>query len=740
MNCILSLFSEWRCSLVVLLCFALFAIIAAIFSKHGKQVPFSTNHILFVGTFLAAAVYFWPWYSLQLSPWQAFFSSIQHAFRLFSFDGDFLEKISAFTQYPEEEREFYLTYGSFLFAFAPIITLSFILSFFKNLISHIKYLSCFWATAHVFSELNEKTLALAQSINNQSKHFLWLFPRNLIVFTDIIDRKEEQSLELLHQAKQLGAILFRQDIASVHFKSKHSLRKVHFYLISEDEAEKIRHAERIMDHYDFKRVSLHVFSDGIRTELLMTTKKTTHIKVVRVNDIQSLIYDNLDKNGIHLFKRARHVPGERDAVISAVIVGLGKYGHEMLKALVWFCQLEGYKLKINVFDADKKATARFKELCPELMDRAHNNIKKEGDAYYDITIHSGIDVDVPSFEDKLKQITDATYIFVCLGDDEINLSAATKIRAMCQRINYLGDGRKPDIETVIYDSNVKERMGITWEQIQDYEACVQDPEKKFPIYGATNFKQNMYQILMIGDLEHFYSYDTVIDSDLIEAGLKIHIGYSVEYQKVVYAENQMLEQWAQFVADHGLAGSWEAHLKAWKEKENLQDSSPFSLSAAKQHFSFMTLEEEETARTSPAAHLKLKNTATTRIEDWEKEVYAKFNALLKEKEASKEWAEIEKQETQKAEKSFLYEYNYRSSIAKAIHQRLKKKLGFNVKKWEDLTLREKVELGKVEHVRWNAYMRTEGYRYFPERSDLGKLHNKLVPVSQLSYDDLRKDA
>ena len=102
---------------------------------------------------------------------------------------------------------------------------------------------------------------------------------------------------------------------------------------------------------------------------------------------------------------------------------------------------------------------------------------------------------------------------------------------------------------------------------------------------------------------------------------------------------------------------------------------------------------------------------------------------------------------------YKYEYNYRSSITKAIHERLKKKLSSRLgihfpgvdKEWEELTEDEKLEIGKVEHVRWNAYMRTEGYSYSGDRdgssrNDLAKKHNRLVSVSELSDDDLRKDA
>ena len=96
-----------------------------------------------------------------------------------------------------------------------------------------------------------------------------------------------------------------------------------------------------------------------------------------------------------------------------------------------------------------------------------------------------------------------------------------------------------------------------------------------------------------------------------------------------------------------------------------------------------------------------------------------------------------------------YEYNYRSSIAKAIHERLRAKMKLDIpginKEWDKRTDEEKLAIGLIEHVRWNAYMRTEGYQYSgsqnkSSRNDLGKVHHNLVPVTKLSDDDLKKDA
>ena len=51
---------------------------------------------------------------------------------------------------------------------------------------------------------------------------------------------------------------------------------------------------------------------------------------------------------------------------------------------------------------------------------------------------------------------------------------------------------------------------------------------------------------------------------------------------------------------------------------------------------------------------------------------------------------------------------------------------------------ERFEIGKVEHVRWNAYMRSEGYVCAP-KNHLAKHHHNLVSVFKLSDEDLRKD-
>jgi hypothetical protein len=90
----------------------------------------------------------------------------------------------------------------------------------------------------------------------------------LIIFADIIDKNVEEHLDLVERAKKLGAILFRKDMTSIRFKY-FKKRKVSFYLISDDESEKIRHAKYIISNYDDKNSMLYLFSDEIESELFM---------------------------------------------------------------------------------------------------------------------------------------------------------------------------------------------------------------------------------------------------------------------------------------------------------------------------------------------------------------------------------------------------------------------------------------------------------------------------------------
>ena len=101
----------------------------------------------------------------------------------------------------------------------------------------------------------------------------------------------------------------------------------------------------------------------------------------------------------------------------------------------------------------------------------------------------------------------------------------------------------------------------------------------------------------------------------------------------------------------------------------------------------------------------------------------------------------------KEEEFWQYEYNYRSSLASAIHIKARIACGIPgaAKKEEELTEKERDDIEHLEHRRWNTYMRSEGYVFSgssdkSSRNDLAKMHHDLVDFSSLTEEEKRKDS
>lgn len=201
----------------------------------------------------------------------------------------------------------------------------------------------------------------------------------------------------------------------------------------------------------------------------------------------------------NIFERA--VPSEEgDKVISAVVIGMGLHGTEMMKALAWYGQMEGYRLYLNAFDRDSGAKSRFIAKCPELMSPKYNGPQAEGqEDCYRINIHTA-DIDSQEFIDILETLPQITYVAVCLGDDEKNLEMAVKMRSLCKRF-----GAFPFIQAIRYNLGENEDFS-----------------------QAKNFKGQAYDIDLIGDMKSIYSVNAILQSPLEYLALSRHMKWGGE--------------------------------------------------------------------------------------------------------------------------------------------------------------------------------------------------------------------
>lgn len=407
---------------------------------------------------------------------------------------------------------------------------------------------------------------------------------------------------MTERAHMIGAVCFKNDISSIDFKFHSSKSRMCFFMIGEDETENERSAVKIIDVFKHrKNTDLFVFSIQSEAEAILANTlqnaggddgRPVEIKVRRVNEVRSLILRNLYENGYGEIFSSAVDNGGAEKEINAVILGLGRHGTEMLKALPWFCQMDGYRVRIDAFDTDPMAESRFSSACPELTAFSGKG-DIPGESRYELYVHSGVDVDTDAFDRVLKELPPATYVFIALGSDEKNISTAMKLRTLL----------------------------LQWGLMPRIQAVVEDSEKRSALSDIANYKGQKYDIGFIGDIKTSFSEETVLSSDI--------------------------------------------------EREAL------------------------------ARHMR-----------WGKE-----------------------------EDFWRFDYNYKSSMASAIHRRMKSLCGISGidKAPDDRDERDRWALRILEHRRWNAYMRSEGYVYGKVRNDLAKMHNCLVPFDGLSEADKAKD-
>ena len=484
--------------------------VSALIIKCGrteKSKTINCFNLLLVGIFLSSFFMFIPIHVVteELSfagGVRAVLLSLFNSMQVFAFGCEFDNLVGSIAYCPAELSITYQIWVSLIFLVAPVFTFSFVLSLFKNVSADLKYWCSYFKDVYVFSELNEKSIALANDIRKKGKNVL-------IVFTDVFEGNEEKTYEMVVQAKKMGALCFKKDVLAVNFKRHAVGRKIVFFTIGGNESENLNQSLNLIENYrNRENTHLYIFSTRIESELLLTAVDKGKIRVRRVNEVQSLINRILYEQGKTLFESAREDEnGERR--ISAVVIGMGNHGTERVKALSWYGQMDGYRLEIHAFDKDPLAEERFTALAPELMSPDYNGVYVEGEAQYSIAVHSNTDVQTGAFADAISRITNATYVFVALGNDELNINTAVNLRMYFERMKI-----RPVIQAVVYSS-----------------------QQKRALEGITNYRGQAYGIEFVGDVESSYTEKVVIDSELESAALKRHLKWGKEEEFWTYEYN-----------------------------------------------------------------------------------------------------------------------------------------------------------------------------------------------------------
>lgn len=653
---------------------------------------FSPLNLFTIGTFLSLVCLFIPIY-YAWDEWKDDYAflrplllAVHSALRIFILDGDF-STIEKFT--PNDSAAFkvlFSLYAAVLFVVAPVLTFTTVLSLFKNLKSELRLRFCRRKPLYILSELNPRSVAMAESIAARPGDAM-------IVFTDVFEQNEESDYELLMKVRDMNAICLKKDVTNISLQKK--TQPIEIFLIGENETENVEQAIKLTEscRESKQKISIYVFAasasadhiidslnqgshtlnEGFR-ESICSSPQALLLKGVpegqaidgafsirRIDRIDQLVMNVLEDEATcaAIFDAARETK-----TVSISILGMGSYGTQFLKAAVWFYQRYGYRVEFNIFDLAQEngdIQKRLAQECPELISKKPPFA--EGDAWHDIRFFTGIDCFTSDFdtlvlESQRQRLKKTQLVFIALGDDDKDIEAAMMIRKLFTQLD-LNRTKLPLIYSIVYDdrkaTNLSGKEGT----------------------GLRDHKGKPYHIHFVGTLSSQYSYSVIEKNRQTEQEAFLYHVQWVRKSAELRHYYRTIAPFRQRVDSECSEISWDdAYLFPRKADGSADFDAPIN-----------------TGGIVDLAKLYVTSS------------YCRYSS--KAKAAHKKMID-----------RFCLSTHHHSSIC-----------GCRICSERRIT----------EHMRWNAYMRSLGYKYHEERNDLAKHHPDLIPWSELPYLEKFKD-
>lgn len=294
-------------------------------------------------------------------------NSFLHALQTFSMDEDYTgywlngqAMIRYVTDSDRIAEIFYNLYTGILNFFAPILGGAIVFEMLIKISPTVRLWFSnlnIWKEKYYFSELNENSLALARSILSDPSR-----RNSTLVFTDAYaDDEEEESTEWLLEAKSMGAICLKADLLHILF-NKRNKKGLHVFLIDKEENNNIGTLAKMFDDENiriYQNSRIYVFStdrkyscieDEVKSIVDQEKAKSKAISmpyVFPVNIVRNMA-DTLMQE-VPLFEP---LIGSGQKELTVTILGGGSVGTEMFLAAYRFGQILDVKLNINVISKE----------------------------------------------------------------------------------------------------------------------------------------------------------------------------------------------------------------------------------------------------------------------------------------------------------------------------------------------------------------------------------------------------
>ena len=314
-----------------------------------------------------------------------------------------------------------------------LFTCGWVISFFEGPAQYLKLLLRSRSVTYIFSESNDKSVAIAKSIAGEGNKDI-----NIIILEkneeDLSNKIDLGSDNLIHLAMPL-----RKVIRILSRKTP----KIEVYLFGENEEDNLSLLEEVFTEKAIRDcASIRFFVELGKTPWSLYDnfvpgklgKGVENIVVNFVRTEENFIYNMLAENSIFantVPEDGVHFENEECKRIHILIVGMNERNRDFLKAVLHLGQMPGYFLKITVFDKGEQMK-ELQNLLPSV--RFNTRYCMDGDAYYSLFYYENVNAGSTEFEELIASACgDFTFAYINTGDDLENVSLGIRLGNLRKR-------------------------------------------------------------------------------------------------------------------------------------------------------------------------------------------------------------------------------------------------------------------------------------------------------------------
>lgn len=432
-------------------------------------------------------------------------------------DGD----VPFYLDMPDGLRLIYTIVLYALYVSGPIMASVFVLSLFRDIRERISYIG--FKKIHVFSSLNDKSLAIGESIHNKDR-------KQMLVYCN---GKDIDNDNLLNSARNIHALVLNKDEKVIHINKN---KIYEFYQINEDIKKSLKDTLALCNklienkNYIKENVIVRVFVDDKYKDIInnIDSQYQNKIYLRYIDENNSLAY-----KAISMYKDT-FINNE---VNNILVIGDSDLSISIIKNATSILTIPNHTKTINLICKEASNISKRLHINNPELDKYDIN-------FFECEAYDGLDVLDPE--------ADIDAVYVTYDDDELNYKVANNIKRFYGRNNENLSYpdiycliKDKDINKIISDNNIK--LFGNYGDIYNYDNLImpeyENEAKNIHLAYLNNHETDQNKINKILNETGYYAYTNQESSFAATVSMEYKLAYILSFKDKDISDKEFVNKW-----------------------------------------------------------------------------------------------------------------------------------------------------------------------------------------------------